>query len=235
MKKIWLCLPLLASLSAAGAEPLLRHGRIYELGKASGDPLYTQDVKFEEVGEGQTKSASTIKDAKGDVLMTEIAVYKGDRIVSQKIDQFQTKEAYELELKGDEVIFHTFKIVDGEHQAFGKDKIEKMTPDFLTGPVAEPFLKNHWSEIMEGKKLKVSFGVFEIAKSVNFEFKKIKADEKTVVVQMKPANFFLSMFVDALELEFDAKEKVLKGFRGRSPLKKIINDKLKNFDAEIQY
>ena len=235
MKFKILFLTIFVSFSAFGLEPNLRHGRIFELGKTGEDPFYTQDVKFEEIGEGQTKSSSSIKDAKGDVLMTEVAVYKGDRIVSQKIDQFQTKEAYELEIKGDDVIFHTFKIVDGERQPLGKDKSEKMTADFLTGPVAEPFLKNHWSEMMEGKKLKVRFGVFEIAKSVNFEFKKIKSDDKSVVVQMKPSNFFLSMFVDPLELEFDAKEKRLIKFRGRSPLKKISHDKLKNFDAEIFY
>jgi hypothetical protein len=220
--------------SSAEAAQSDRTADFFPVGKTTGTPLFVQSYHFDESPDGVIKSISDIKDETGKVLMTEVATFKGDRILSQNIEQLQIDEAYELVVKEQTVTFKTFKIKGGKHVSNGEDKTEKYTDAFVTGPVWQAYIQKHWDKIMAGKKVPMDFGIFELEKSVAFNLYKQSDSGETKKIRMKIANSIYSFFVDPIDMEFD-KNKILIRYIGRTPLRTMVNGKLKPFDGEILY
>lgn len=216
------------------AENLLITAKIFEEGKTEGKPLFEQETRVEDQKDGTTKSTSFIKDPAGTVVMTETALLKGDQILSQQMEQRQTGEAYELERKGKEIIFRSFQLVDGAKKPNG-EKTQEAAPSFITGPSTGPFLRTHWEELRAGKSVAADFGVFEIERSVSFEFSWQSTKEDFAVIKMKPSSTFISMIVSPIFMYLGQDGKRMMRFKGRTPLKKIVMGNKKPFDAEILY
>jgi len=214
-----------------------RVGRFYEIsGPAEGKPLFTQKIRREKQPNGKRVSESTIEDPEGNVVMRETAVLEGSKILSQKIDQLQINEAYELESKGEEVVFRTFKLMGDKRELLGEKRVRR-DPEFLTGPATEPFLKEKLSGKESGHKVLSEFGIFELEKSVSFEFshRGFVNDGKVTKVRLQPDSFWLSFLVQPIDMEFDSNSFVLLKYKGRTPVRRKVNGTWKAFDALILY
>ncbi|MES3036831.1 MAG: hypothetical protein V4736_02910, partial [Bdellovibrionota bacterium] len=197
--------------ASAVAEAEIRTARIFDIGKTDGVSRFTQSTEVTVTGADKLW-LSSIKDSTGTVVMTEKAIIKDGKIIYQYIEQLQINESYELKTEGNKASFETFEIVDGKKgksKGSGTVSIEK---GMITGPMTESFLHQHWDRLMSGETVKAEFGVFEFSKTVTFQFKKMKADEKSILMQMKPAGFIVSMLVDPMTIEFDAKSKAMVRF-----------------------
>ena len=214
-----------------------RVARLYALdGPAEGAPLFTQKIHRETAANGHRVSESTITDEAGAIVMTERAVLEGERMVSQDVEQRQVGEAYTLEVKNGRATFRTFNLKDGKREP-KSEKVSDAPADFVTGPAVEPFLKKHLAGKIDDAAVPADFGVFEIERSVPFEFvrKGFKEGGKALKIRLQPASVWVSMLVAPIDLEVDPKTYVLRRYQGRTPLKRKINGNWKPFDSQILY
>lgn len=212
-----------------------RKALIYKLGKATGEPQFVQTTDIDGSVPSQRQWVSEIKDASGKVVMTEKATMISDKITYQYVEQLQINESYELKIEDKKATFKTYKMDDGKKGKEIESKTISIEDSFMTGPVTEFYLQNNWNSLMEGKKLKVEFGVFEVSKAVDFQFKKIKESDSSIEIEMKPANIFFSMFVDPIIIEMSKEKKRITRYKGRTPVREQTDGKWKALDAEITY
>ena len=225
-------LPLLA-----WADVQTRISRIYEIGKLHDSPLFVQTTEIQTTGLGDFISSAKIENSSGKVVMTEKVVVQGGSLISQLVEQLQSMEAWELRVDGNKAIFKTYKITEsGRRDEGGKTENVK---SFINGPLMENFITKHWGELIAGKTVSTAFSVLELERTVDFKFEKTTEDERlgkrVMVVKMKPSNFFISMLVDPMFLEFDIATKKMVYFKGRTPLKILKSGAWQPLDAEILY
>ena len=198
-------------------------------------PLFLLKTKSTAIADGKEDQDSVITDHDGKILLKEHAVYAGAKLASQEIEQMQTGESFKLVVANDEASFTAYKIKNGERK-IEFNKKEKIDGPLVTGPVVREFLREHWTELNEGKSLKVRFAVMERGETVGFTFRKLPTStEKDIVVELHPSNFFIKMMVDPIELTFNSKNKDLIRYKGRTPLKKMIEGKWTPIDSDIAY
>lgn len=225
--------------TTAGAAQETVVSRLFPIGKIEGKPFFTQTTQIEKTGPQSFTSEAKIEDAKGEVIMTEVVVVKDGALLSQKVSQLQTSQAWALNVNARKATYQTFKIrANGSKEVTNETSVD-IGPDFMNGPMIELFMAKSWSELTQGKPVKAQFSVLELEKPVLFEFKKekdgLRDGQKVIVVKMKPANFFISMLVDPIFLEFRYEDKRLVYFKGRTPLKIPEENKMVPLDAEILY
>jgi len=226
----------LASLSARAAAQE-RVARLYALGgEPGGAPLFTQRIHLEADSKGRRVQDSTISDQNGNIVMTEKAILEGSRIVSQDVEQRQVGEAYTLEVKENKATYRTFALQNGKRVPKSAHTSDA-PPEFVTGPAVEAFLRERLGAKLASEAIAADFGVFEIERSVPFEFRLtgVKEGGKVIKVRLKPANWWISMVVAPIDLELDAKTFELVRYQGRTPLKRKINGNWKPFDSQILY
>ncbi|QLY26420.1 hypothetical protein [Bdellovibrio sp. KM01] len=221
------------------AKSQTRISKIYELGKMNQDPLFIQTTEIQQQDSESFTSKAKIEDTKGQVVMTETVVVRNGALVSQSVQQLQSKEAWDLNVQGNKASFDTYKIADGGGKLkVGSGKTQEVDT-FINGPLIEHFISRNWEKLMAAEIVHTAFSVLELERTVDFQFEKIKESErdkkKVLVLKMKPRNFFISVLVDPMILEFDVSTKQLVYFKGRTPLKVLKSGVLKPFDAEISY
>jgi steroid 5-alpha reductase family enzyme len=239
-KKLAILLILIAPLISKADEikrvPPARLAKIYAIGKTNEEPLFIQKTNYKKVGD-QIEANTVITDQKNTVVMTEVAYYKEARLVSQIVDQHQTQEHYEVEVKNEKVYFRQRKMNEKDDQL--KEASEKYTDQFCTGPVVEEYFLKHWNLILDKKTLSADFGVPELKKSVSFEFKLKELTQfngrEVARINMKAANFVVRMVVDTITMDIDLNDKRYVRYIGRTPLHIKNKNKLQPFDAEILY
>lgn len=213
-----------------------RIAKIYPYGTApTGEPPYIQKIRIET--DGTTRRAiSTIEDKNKVVIMTETAVYKDNKLTEQDVGQLQIGERYELRVSDGKAVFKVFKTKDGAEK-LAEEKKENLRQPFVTGPGTDVFLKSQMAALKSGKKVKANFGIFELARSVEFQFERVERGNKSpnFKARMTPASFWLSMLVSAIELELHPETFQIVVFRGRTPLRIKNGNSWNPMDAEIHY
>jgi hypothetical protein len=213
-----------------------RIAKIYPYGTSpAGEPPYVQKIRLEV--DGSTRRAiSTIEDKDKNVIMTETAVYVNDRLVEQDVGQLQIGERYELRIKDEKASFRVFKM-EGGKEKLAEEKSERLQTPFVTGPGTDQYLKSQMIALKAGKKVKAHFGIFELARTVEFQFERVDRGDKSpnFKARMTPASFWLSMLVSGIDLELHPDTFQILRFRGRTPLRVKNGKKWEPMDAEILY
>ncbi len=220
-------------LSSAGAEP--RKALIYDIGKTKDAPRFVQETEITDTAAGEKLWVSKINDAQGVLVMTERAILKYGKITYQYVEQLQIAEAYELKVDGGKATFQTFSLAYGKKGPPVQTKTVAVGTEFMTGPMTEIFLQKQWAELSQGKSIRVEFGIFELSKAVDFKFKKISDKPEVMEIEMRPANFFISLLVEPIRIEFNKESKRMVHFKGRTPLREQSNGRWTAIDAEIIY
>jgi hypothetical protein len=217
----------------------VRLAKIYAIGKTDSPALFNQRTETKEDGSGVTHETALITDLSGVPVLTEESDYRGDQLIHQLVKKLQTQEAYEVVVNAKKVTFRSYRLQDGKLSPKDPEKSEDLTANFITGPVLEPFLRNHWQEVLQGDTVHVRFGVLEISESVGFKFWEYAqtkiGDKPYIQIRMKPSSIFISMAVSSIDLFFDPTQKKLMRYKGRTPLKVQSNGKWVPLDAEIIY
>ena len=236
-KILILSLGLAVVSSQANATGYDRTAKLYAIGKTNEAPLFTQKTHFEEK-DGVMFSETNIVDPKGNLVVNETASYKGSVLILQKLDQFQTKRHFEIEVKNERVNFKQGTLPYKLGDKVIEDSVGYFD-NFITGPTSEAFIGQHWDEILAGKIVVFRFGVMEIKDTVKFQFKMIGkqklGDQDVIAITMKPGSMFISMLVDPITIYMDPKDKRYLKFVGRTPLKFTLKNDLKSLDAELVY
>ena len=225
---------LLFLLSAHATQVENRIARIYQIGKAgSSEPLFVQKIRVETNGD-RREAISTIEDPKGEIVMRESAIYVNGLLVEQSMTQLQINERYEVKVENSKATFRKFDI---NRKILTKEETQEVAKNFVTGPGIEAFLKTRAEDLAKGDKVLAQFGVFEFARTVEFQFKGLGRSpaNENIKLRMKPDSMWLSMLVDPIEMEVDPITYQLRHYKGRTPLRVKQGKDWKPLDAEIIY
>ncbi len=226
----------LLAFNAAAAETEVVIGRIFPDGTSiKGEPAYVQRTETTTEG-GVRRAKAVIKDQKGDIVMTESAMFKDGVIIEQDVEQKQIQERYQLRAEDGRTIYRTFKTKDGKEK-LDSEKSEKTPPVFLTGPGFQLFLLAHQKKLLAGEKVEAQFGAFELGRSVGFDFQKTAPTPGSdrLNIRMAPSSIFLKVIISPILLGVDTKTMRLAHYKGRTPLRNKIKNSWEPFDAEIEY
>lgn len=197
--------------------------KIFPVGGVQQEPLFVQTTKIGRSSPESFTSSAKIENPQGKILMTEKVVVKDGQLVFQAVEQFQTNEAWELEVQGKKAKYRVFKITEEGKKVSVAEKISSIGERFINGPMVEQFIAGSWQELLQGRKVEAEFSVLELQRPVRFRFSKEKEDQRegksVLVLKMVPANLILSMLVQPIFMEFDKLERRLLYFKGRTPLK----------------
>ena len=201
---------------SAGASPApapsptsaVRTDRLFFEGKVTETPIFTQETHIDDDGNGGKTWDSKIKDAAGEVVMTELAHLKNDRVIDQAIEQRQIGKAYDLVVADGKATFRTFEWADGQRGKELEHKTVEANDHFLMGPMTDSAIQKNWDTLMSGKTIKADFGVFEAARTIEFKFFKSKDVGDDVEIHMKPASFVIAMMVPTIKLRFNKTTRV---------------------------
>lgn len=231
-----------ATISAATPAPAFpdRILKYYEIGKTDGPVLYTQKIQYQKLPSGELNTKSVVTDPKGKLIYTEVVISKGSQLISQTADVEQTKRRLSIEVKDEHVIFKTSALYP-ENKEEPKEDSDKLPEHFITGALAEPFVMEHFTELMAGDTVHAKMGILELRELLSFKFWKkemIKMnDHEVMVVAMKPSSIFISLLLKTIYLYIDTKDKKMIHYVGRTPLWKeeAGSTNLNALDAEIVF
>jgi hypothetical protein len=233
----WCLLPIIAFASVCSASTsVVREAKIYAMGKTSDSPIFLQKTQLDTDDKGVTHEMTSIQDTQGKTVLTQESTFKGAQLIDQPVRQYQTGKAYRVRVDQDQIIFSTFDF-NGTSESPSKDKpqMEKLEAPFLTGPVADSFLRSNWERLMSGDTIHSRFGVLELAETVGFKFWKVDSIKSLVNIRMKPSSIFIGMAVKSIDLLFDPSTHLMMEYIGRTPLRVENHGKLVPFDGEIVY
>lgn len=229
----WLCL---LTIAAASPPEITRQARIYEMGKSEGPPVYTQTSRYTSLPGGRTRAVTVIRDPERAVVVSETAVYQGSRIESQSYSDFQSNQQHELDVRGRRALFSTRSLL-GPGPAQEDEKT--IGPDFLSGPAIEPFLREHWEELMQGKGVRCQLVALPRHDTYGFEFS-VRGTGETdgrpaVMIDLKPTGALTSMAVHPIHLIVDLRERRFLRWIGRTPLQIERGGDSEPLDAEVVF
>jgi steroid 5-alpha reductase family enzyme len=236
-----LCLLITFSISSNAAEvpeqlPSERIADIYPKDNLQ-KPAFVQKTTYRKTSDEYTEATTVIHDSNDQPVLTEVAVYDGARLVSQSVDQFQSKTHYEVKNKNNDQVFFYRSDLD-QKKSHSTESHERMPKNFITGPTTEAFLANNVALLLAGEAVSCRFGVLELRETVGFEFKMIEKTKvggrKAIRIEMKPSSFFIAMLVKPIQIYLDLEKKRFVKFVGRTPLQRSFSDD-QPFDGEILY
>jgi len=217
-------------------------GKFFKIGEISENPIYVQTTQITFKKDEKT-STSEIKDATGQIVMTETAIVERGQTIKQTMTQLQINERYELQRDADNetYLFKTYDIANKDQpKLISEDKV-KTTKSFYTGPSMVDFLNLNREKLKNAGSSVMSFGIFELQKLIDFSIQKTKSpfaqeQPELLSLKMKIDNALFAFFVDPLYFDIQPDNGRIVRYRGRTPVRlKNKSGDYKPFDADIYY
>lgn len=198
------------------AKPKLVTGTLYAIGSDRKQVVYTFRRTATRSGDAVHVERQFLT-TNGTVAAVEKILYENNQLVSYKMHDFQARISgvirIEPDLKdpGRRKLFISY--THGHHAA--KDRIRTLKPDTLIDDTLYPFMLDHWAELMQGRAVTFRFVSLNWERTFKFELRKTGASVQNgrpvVQITMKPASFFLAMFVKPIRctVQQDSPHKIL--------------------------
>ncbi|MCB9026624.1 MAG: hypothetical protein H6625_09930 [Bdellovibrionaceae bacterium] len=206
-------------------------GFVYEIGSNRKNVLFNIERVNTINGDNEYLSLKFI-DPQGKIAVTEEAFFEKDQLVKYLVNYHRRNEQGEISVKDGKVYFHYTE--NGKT----KNSEEKWVYNFIVGLSMKKYITKHWQDLVDGKTLKVRFGVDYRRDTVGFSLFRLKDEEKEtgiMTVKMEPSSFIIAAIVDPIIFNFDMKTKELISFVGRTKPKQLVNGKWKDLDGETLY
>jgi hypothetical protein len=224
-------------VGGAARLPITRTATINEQDAPEGAPLYQQVSRYERLPDGQTQATTEIRSKDQGLIARETATYRGTQISLQNYTDYLSGRRYRLERKDDGTLAFTAVPLSGEGAA--EENTEKPDGCWTSVPVLEPFIREHWDELLSGKPVACSLVAIDQQDLHNFEFKAEasgKIDGKdAVLIRLKPSNVIVSMGMKPIQIFVDVRNGRFLRWVGRTPLLMRKGDELASFDAVVNF
>ncbi len=208
-------------------------GTMYELDSDHSKKLYTLKVDMKESGD-LTDHLAEFMDSENKSIITETAVLKGTDVVKYHIDQKQTGEKGDVEIK-DGKIFFNYTDSSGNK----KEATEKYKEPFVMNVSFNRFVQKNWADLLAGKEIDIRYGVWYRRDTVGFSIKKMGEESKnglqTIHIRMKPSSFVIAAIVDPVHMWYTQDGAKIVALKGRVAPKRKDGDKWKDLDADVDY
>ncbi len=203
---------------------------LYGAGSA-GAPLFS----FERVARterGDTQVEVWFQDAAGGLALYERVFYEDGAVARYESHQHQVDERHVLRVVDDRALFEVTR--DGET----RESEEEWTANTVIIDQLPDYIRTHWDLLMTSEELPIRFVVMFRGDIVDFKVSmrdKIERDDRPAVVfRLRPANFFVRWFVDAVHLTFSNDEpRALLQVDGRAPVKRLDGDDWVDFEGRM--
>lgn len=99
------------------------------------------------------------------------------------------------------------------------------------------FMVKNWSELVSGKAMKVEFLAPTRNMFVTFDIQRTFINDTTIGFNLAPNNFFISLLVDPIKLEYDLKSGRILSYKGLTNIEKGMQGNMtgENYVAHIRY
>lgn len=197
----------------------------------TGAPLFS----FERVARTERNDTQVevwFRDPTGRVALHERVVYRRDAVVRYESRQRQVDELYVLSVVDGRALFEVTR--DGET----KERDEAWTANTVIIDQLPDYIRTHWDRLMMGAEVPIRFVVMFRGDIIEFKISlrdEIERDGRpAVVLRLRPGNFFVRWFVDAVDLTFsDDDRRALLEVNGRAPVKRLDGDAWVDFDGRM--
>ena len=174
----------------------------------------------------------------GKVAARETVVYEGDTLLSYTLDEVQTGEAGSARITYDRSNKKTGRIRFSFQPAgdTAAEKSERLPANALTADMIAPFIKDHWTELMKGRKVECRYLVVTRKETVGFTFVKDREmpvqGKPVVIIRMEPSSWVIGLVAKPLffTIEKEGQRRVLQ-YTGRTTPKLKIDGEWKDLDA----
>ncbi len=213
-------LAVLASSTQLGTET--RETASLYSGDGSAVALFTFERAARTVGD-DTEVEVWFRDADGGLALYERVVYERGAVARYESHQHQVDERYVLEVVDDRALFEVTR--DGET----RESDDEWTSNTVIIDQLPDYVRTHWDLLMMGEEVPIRFVVMFRGDIVGFKIarhERIERDGRPAVVfRLRPGNFFVRWFVDAVDLTFsDDDRRALLEVIGRTPVKRLDRD-----------
>lgn len=207
-------------------------GILYEQGSKKEKVLYKLE-STSTMADGKETIKNVYKDNEGNVVIEQMVVVEGSKLVRDELTQHQTNQKGLIEIKDGKAFFT--KEVDGKSTT----KEEKLKDTFVVAATFQKFVKENWEAVSGGKEIEFRYGVWDRQETVGFEIFKTGTEkigeQDVVVLKMKPSSFIISALVKPIIFKFAADGSHLVEMNGRAAPKRKDGSSWKDLDAEIVY
>ena len=174
------------------------------------------------------------KDAKGADAVIERVAFEAGLPLSYEFDDRQQGGIGRVQVQGGELLLSWTQ--DGKV----KEKREPAPSTLILGPLYADLLRQRWDELLAGKVIEGTVPVLSKDRlmTATLAFKRVpKLDrgDGMLCVQMKPANWFVSLFFPPIQLHFDPATRRLVNVQGMSLLKEKIKGSWEMTEVDLDY
>jgi hypothetical protein len=201
--------------AAAERAPSLRpsyQAKLYEVGSARSRVLF--DYELSESRDGQHRFTQ-YADATGTLVAREDLLMEHGELRRYRLDLLTAGRSGRIERAGDRLSFSYTR--DGRTDT----NIEDYAENVVVGLMLVPYIRSHWTELIEGRELPVRFAVADRLETVGFRLARVEQArlEDAVTIAFKPSSFIIRLLVDPLYFTFTSDgDTVLEIFGRTTPL-----------------
>jgi hypothetical protein len=201
--------------AAAESDPSLRpsyRAKLYEVGSARSRLLFGYELS--ESPDGQHR-ASQYTDASGARVAREELVLEQGGLLRYELDLLTAGRSGRIERVGDRLSFSYTE--DGKTDTDTED----YAGNVVVGLMLVPYICSHWTELTEGRELRVRFAVADRLETLGFRLARVEQArvEDAITIAFKPSSLIVRLLVDPLYLTFTRDgDRVLEIFGRTTPL-----------------
>lgn len=207
--------------------------QVFKKGSSRKELLYNFKNTITETNEQQSIDAQ-YTDLAGNIVVTEKAERKDDRIKRYEIDHRQTGRKGSIVVEGKQVFFN-FE----ENNKKKPQKVEDLKDNFIVNYTLVAFVSKHWQTLNNGDSVDARFGVWDRQETFGFSFSKVGEEtldgQKVVLIKFKPSSFLVAALVDPIIFKFTPDGKELVSLVGRVVPKQKSGNSWVDLDAEVIY
>lgn len=218
-----------APLAAQESKPVVL-GDAYS---ASGDaPVFSVELGMKEENQRQVLYEK-FTDRAGNVVASTEATYESGRLATFQSKQQQSGESATVEIKNGKV--HYSYTVDGKT----KQSSEKDSGNLVPLVAIPQIITSNWDTLSAGKEIEFSVPIPERQRSIGIQISKERTwtDAGRTLIEFKrePSNRFFRTLIDPDFYVFDAQQKTIVEYRGRTEAKSGTPKNWEDFTGRIVY
>lgn len=214
---------------AAGT--LVYRGAVFAQHRGSAQPLFNYERRVSSAGSIMT-AAHITQDAAGTVIITETAqLTPGYGLKRFDAVNRQMGSSGSVLVSDDGNHLEYSVTVDGKTTTAK----EEVSAPLVTGPSLHGFILKNWEALSSSKKLSVRMIVLAKMETYGFDIRREREESGNTTFSITPSSFLVRLAVAPLSVTFDTASKQVVRYEGRVPPMEVVDGKLKDLDARVNY
>jgi hypothetical protein len=199
----------------------------------SGQKVYTDN--HQEILDGSTHTSSKIeyKDSLGKVIARKTIQFSKN----SSLPDFKLEDLRDGYIEGGEIVNGKYKLIYRKNKNEPlEEKVLEIAPKSVADGGFDHFIKENWTDLLGGKKIKFQFYAPSQLDSFQFYVKKVKQSEyegrDSLFVKMEMDNLLLNIFIPPIFITYDIETKRIVFYEGISNINNSVG---KSYFVRLAY